>query len=124
MLPSVEADDTSRGPGNGAPASPHGRYARCVARSEPVREGRGVAGGIGAMILFGFVLLPAILVPVLFLFLTIMGMIKGTDVRASTLNLPVLFTGVALVVTTLVVLVLAGVGLIGRSLTPKKRARD
>lgn len=97
-----------------------------VAKAGPtarVEGGRGLGGTIGAMLLFGFVFLPALLVPLLFLFFTIMGMIKGTDFRASTLNLPILFTGIALIVTTLVVLLLAGAGLIGRSLTPKKRAR-
>jgi hypothetical protein len=89
-----------------------------------MREGSGVAGAIGATLLFGFVLLPALLVPLLFLFFTIMGMIKGTDFRASTLNLPVLFAGIALAVTTLIVLLLVAVGMIGRSLTPEKRSRS
>lgn len=88
-----------------------------------MREGRGVAGGIAAMLLFGFVLLPAFLAPLLYLFFTIMGMIKGTDFRASTLNLPILFIGVVLIVAALIVLLLVGAGMIGRSLTPKKRAR-
>jgi hypothetical protein len=92
-------------------------------RRDGVKEGRGVGGAVGATLLFGFVLLPALLVPLLFLLFTIMGMIKGTDFRASALNLPILFIGITLIVTTLVVMVLAGAGLIGRSLTPKKRAR-
>jgi uncharacterized protein with PQ loop repeat len=85
-------------------------------------EGSGIAAAIAAAILFGLVLLPALIAALLFLFFTIMGMIKGTDLHASTLDLPILFTGIVLIVTGLVVLLLVGVGLIGRSLTPRKRA--
>jgi hypothetical protein len=112
MVPARHPDDT-----------PGSRYPSRVTRVNPVREGRGTAGGIGAVLVFGFVFLPALLVPLLFLFFTIMGMIKGTEFRASTLNLPILFVGVVLIVTMLVVLLLAGAGTIGRSLTPKKRER-
>jgi hypothetical protein len=88
-----------------------------------MREGRGVAGAIAAVLFLGFVFLPAVLVPLVFLFLTIMGMIKGTDFRAATLNLPVVFTGIALIVAMLVVVLLAGAGRIGRSLVPAKRPK-
>ena len=86
-------------------------------------EGAGVAGAIAGTVVFGLVLLPAVLVVVLFVFFTIMGMIKGTDFRAGTLNLPILFTGLVIVTTALVVGILAGISLIGRSLTPRKRSR-
>jgi hypothetical protein len=52
-----------------------------------------------------------------------MGMIKGTDFRAATLNLPILFTGVAVTVATIVVLLLVGAGLLGRGLTPRRRGK-
>lgn len=90
-------------------------------QSRALREGSAVAGAIGAAILFGFLLLPALLAPLLFLFFTVMGMIKATSFRASTLNLPILLIGVVVVTTTLVVLLLVGVGVMGRSLTPRKR---
>jgi len=86
-------------------------------------EGAGVAGGIAGILVAGFLAIPALVVVLLFTFFTIMGMIKGTDFRAATLNLPILFTGIVIVTTTLVVLVLVGAGLIGRSLTPKRRSR-
>jgi hypothetical protein len=86
-------------------------------------EGSGLAGGIAGTILVGFVLLPGLLAPLLFLFFTVMGMIKGTDFRASTLDLPILFIGLVVIVTTLVLLLLVGVGVIGRSLTPPKRSK-
>lgn len=89
-----------------------------------MREGSATAAGVAFTILFGFLLLPGLLVLVLYLFFTIMGMIKGTDLRASTLDLPILFTGVAVVVAALVLLVFGGVTMLGRSLTPKKRRRD
>jgi hypothetical protein len=84
-------------------------------------EGSGIAGGIAGLLVIGLMLLPAVLVVLLFTFFTIMGMIKGTDFRASTLNLPVLFIGVVVITTTLVVLLLVGAGRIGRSLTPARR---
>jgi hypothetical protein len=87
-------------------------------------EGSGIAAGIAAAIVFGFVLLPALIAPLLFLLFTILGMIKGTDFRASTLDLPILFTGVVLIVTGLVVLLLVGVGIVGGSFTPGKRPKE
>jgi hypothetical protein len=86
-------------------------------------EGSGIAGAIASFVLLGVLLLPGVLVLLLFVFFTVMGMIEGTDFRASTLNVPVLLTGVAVVTTALVVAILAGAGLIGRSLTPRKRRR-
>ncbi len=86
-------------------------------------EGAGVAGGIAATLVVGFMVLPAVLVVVLFTFFTILGMVHGTDFRAATVNLPLLFTGVAVITATFVVLILVGVGLLGRSLTPRKRRR-
>jgi hypothetical protein len=88
-----------------------------------MREGAGIAGAIAVLLVVGLLMLPALVAVFLFLFFTIMGMIKGTDFRAATLDLPVLFTGIALIVATLVVLLLVGAGLIGRPLTPKKKRR-
>jgi hypothetical protein len=86
-------------------------------------EGAGIAGGIAALVLVGFVLLPALVAVLLFLFFTVMGMIKGTDFRAATLNVPILFTGIAVIVATIVVLLLVAAGLLGRGLTPKRRRK-
>jgi hypothetical protein len=88
-----------------------------------MREGTGLAGAIAGVILVGFVLMPALLAPLLFAFFTVMGMIKGTDLHASTLDLPILFVGLVIIVTTLVLLLLVGAGVIGRSLTPPKRSK-
>jgi hypothetical protein len=94
-----------------------------MAQRRSMGEGAGIAGGIAALLLFGLAFLPALVVVLLFLFLTVMGMIKGTDFRATTLNLPILFTGVAVIVAALVALLLVGAGLIGRGLTPRRRGR-
>jgi hypothetical protein len=99
-------------------------FDRAEPRSMSMPEGSGIAAAIAAAILFGFVLLPALIAPLLFLFFTVMGMIKGTDFRASTLDLPILLTGVVLIVTGLVALLLVGVGIVGRSLTPRKRSKE
>jgi hypothetical protein len=94
-----------------------------MSQRRAIGEGAGIAGAIGALLLFGLVLLPALVAVLLFLFLTIMGMIKGTDFRATTLNVPIVFAGLAAIVAAVVVLLLTGAGLIGRGLTPKKRRR-
>jgi small-conductance mechanosensitive channel len=86
-------------------------------------EGSGTAGGVAGLVLFGFVLLPALVAVLLFLFFTVMGMIKGTDFRAATLNVPILFTGVAVTVATIVVLLMVAAGVLGRRLTPKRRRK-
>jgi hypothetical protein len=86
-------------------------------------EGAGVAGGIAAIVVVGFVLLPALLVVALFTFFTILGMVHGTDFRASTVNLPILFAGIAVITAAFVVLILAGVEVLGRSLVPRRRRR-
>ena len=86
-----------------------------------VREGSGVAGGIAAALTAFFVLLPFLLVPVLYLFFTVVTMVHGTDLSASTVNVRLMLIGVAVIVAVAVTLGLVAVGVIGRSLTPAKR---
>ena len=84
-------------------------------------EGSGAAGGIAGALVAFFVFLPALLVVALYLFFTIVTMVHGTDLRATTVNVPMMVTGVAVVTAVLVTLVFVGVNLVGRSLTPSKR---
>lgn len=90
-----------------------------------MRQGGGVAIG-AAMAAFAFLLfLPFLLVVFLYLFFTIYGMTKGTDLHASTINLSLWFSGLVVVTAALVVLMAAAVSIIGKSLTPpKRRKRD
>jgi hypothetical protein len=101
--------------------------ARCcptMSQRQGMREGAGIAGGIAGMTVVFLTLLPFLLVVVLFTFFTIYGMTKGTRFEASTLNLAIWFTGVAVAVATLLLLLFGGIALIGRSLDPKKRKKD
>jgi uncharacterized membrane protein len=87
------------------------------------REGVPVAGGVAAVVAIGLVLLPGVLAFLLYLLFTIVGFVHGTDLRASTIDIPLLLAGVAVLVASLVLAIMAGVGLLGRSLTPRKARR-
>lgn len=86
-----------------------------------MREGSGVAIGIavGAFVVLAF--LPFLLVVFIWIFLSIYGATKGTAFSASTINLPLLFAGVAVITAALVVALMGAVSVIGRSLTPSRK---
>lgn len=86
-----------------------------------MRDGSGVAIGIavGAFAFLAF--LPFLLVVFLWIFLSIYGSTKGTAFSASTINLPLLFAGVAVITAALVVALMGVVSLIGRSLSPPRK---
>ncbi len=90
-----------------------------------VKEGGGIAIGIGFAVFVLLTLLPFLLVVALFTFFTIYGMTKGTDFSASTINPAVWWSGVALLVATFAVLLALAVAVAGRSLNPpRRRDRD
>ncbi len=76
---------------------------------------------IGIVTLAAFVLLPALVVPIFYLFANVYGLITGTDFSSDTMNVAVFLTGLVLIVTLLVAAAAAGVSLIGRAITPRKR---
>jgi len=86
-----------------------------------MREGSGVAIGIalGAFVFLAF--LPFLLVVFLWVFFSIYGSTKGTAFGASTINLPLLFAGVAVITGALVVALMGVVSFIGRSLNPPRK---
>lgn len=86
-----------------------------------MREGSGVAIGIAAGVLVFLALLPFVLVVFLWVFFSIYGSTKGTAFSASTVNLPLLFTGVAVITAALVVALMSVVPFIGRSLNPPRK---
>ncbi len=93
-------------------------------KGKQIPEGAPIAGGVAAVIVFGLLLLPGLLALLLYLFFTIMGMIKASGLRASSLNLPILFAGICVIVASTLLLILGGIAMLGRSLTPAKRRRD
>jgi len=89
-----------------------------------MREGSGIATGIGLAVLFYLLLLPLLLVVLLYAFFSIYAMTKGTAFGAATINLSVWFAGVAVITALLCALLMGVVWLIGRSLHPSRRRRE
>jgi len=89
-----------------------------------MREGGGIAVGIGLAVLFYLLLLPLLLAVFLYAFFGIYAMTKGTAFGAATVNLAVWFAGVAVITALLVALLMGVVSLVGRSLHPPRRRRD
>lgn len=85
-----------------------------------MRGSRGVGLAVAAALVAGLVLLPALIVAVFYAVANLQALVTGPDLSSETLNVPVLLTGLALTVATLLVAVAAGVGLIGRSLSPRR----
>jgi len=86
-----------------------------------MREGSAVAIGIAVGAFVFLALLPFLLVVFLWIFFSIYGATKGTAFSASTVNLPLLFTGVAVITAALVVALMGAVSLVGRSLNPPRK---
>ena len=89
-----------------------------------MREGGGIAVGIGLAVFFYLLLLPLLLAVFLYAFFGIYAMTKGTAFGAATINLAVWFAGVAVITALLVALLMGVVSLVGRSLHPPRRRRD
>lgn len=78
---------------------------------------------IGIVAVAALVLLPALIVPAFYLFANVYAIVTGGDFASDTTNVGVLLTGLVLTVALFLVLLGAGVALIGRALSPK-RAED
>ena len=89
-----------------------------------MREGGGIATGIGFAVFFYLLLLPLLLVVFLYAFFSIYALTKGTAFAAATINLPVWFAGVAVITAMLLALLMGVVSLVGRSLHPHRRRRE
>jgi len=89
-----------------------------------MREGGGIATGIGLALFFYLLLLPLLLAVFLYAFFGIYAMTKGTAFGAATINLAVWFSGVAVITALLHALLMGVVSLVGRSLHPPRRRRD
>jgi hypothetical protein len=89
-----------------------------------MREGGGIATGIGLAVFVYLLLLPLLLAVFLYAFFGIYAMTKGTAFGAATINIAVWFAGVAVITALLVSLLMGVVSLVGRSLHPPRRRRD
>ena len=81
----------------------------------------GLAVGIVAAAVL--VLLPALIVPTFYLFANVYALITGGDFSSDTMNVSVFLVGLALSVTLFVVLMAVLIALVGKGLTPRKRAK-
>jgi cell division protein FtsX len=81
----------------------------------------GLAVGIVATAVL--VLLPALLVPTFYLFANVYALITGEDFSSDTMNIAVFLTGLVLSVSVFVVLMGVAIALVGKGLTPRKRAK-
>lgn len=86
-----------------------------------MRGSRIVGLAVGAALVAGLVLLPALLVVGFYVFANVYALIVGPDFSAEAMNVGVLLAGLALTVALLLALLGAGLGLLGRSLSPKRR---
>jgi len=89
-----------------------------------MREGGGIATGIGLAVFLYLLLLPLLLVVFLYAFFGIYATTKGGAFGAASINLPVWFAGVAVIMALLLALLMGVVSLIGRSLLPSRRRRE
>lgn len=88
-----------------------------------MRENSGTALGIvGATVAF-FLALPAVIVVIVYLFITVYAIVKAFGVGGGSAHAVTILLGVLIIVTTLVAAHAALTQFIGRPLTPKKRRR-
>lgn len=76
---------------------------------------------IGLAVAAAFIVLPAVIVPLFYLFANVYALIVGTDFSSETLNVAVFLTGLVMTVTLLLLLLSGAVALIGRGLSPRNR---
>jgi Na+/H+ antiporter NhaC len=87
-------------------------------------ENRLLGLGIGVAVLAVLTLLPALIVPVFYLFANVYAIVIGTDFGLDTMNVGVFATGLVMTVALLLLLLAGAVALIGRGLSPKRTRED
>ncbi len=83
----------------------------------------GLGLGIGAANALLYALLPALLAVAVWGLVSVYAIVKWVGSAPERPNPVVIVTGVVLLVTLLVVLIAVAVGLVGRSMNPKRRDR-
>ncbi|HEX5951207.1 MAG TPA: hypothetical protein VFZ96_09400 [Actinomycetota bacterium] len=89
-----------------------------------MNSSRSIGLGIAAAVVAILVLMPAVVVALFYTFANVHAIVTGWDFSSDTMNVPAFVTGLVLTVATVVVLMGVVVGLIGRSLSPKRRRED
>ena len=81
----------------------------------------GLAVGIVALVVTA--LLPALIVPTYYVFANVYAIVTGSDFSSNTMNVAVFLTGLVVIVAMFVVLMGVAIALVGKGLTPRKRAK-
>lgn len=76
---------------------------------------------VAAVVTATLVLLPALTVPVFYLFANVYALITGTDFASGTLNVAVFLMGLVLTIVLILLAMAGAVALLGRPLSPKNR---
>jgi len=86
-----------------------------------VNSSRFLGLGVAAVLLVVLVLLPALAIVGFYTFANVYALITGSDFSSATLNPAVFLIGLVVTVAAIVVVMAAAVGLIGRSMSPKRQ---
>jgi hypothetical protein len=89
-----------------------------------MREGSGTAGAIAGMLLFFFVLLPAVLFLLLWVFFLVYAATKWSAFDAQHVNVPFMLTGVCVITAALATGLFGGIAWIGKALSPPRERGD
>ncbi|MFM7719111.1 MAG: hypothetical protein ACKO8G_06440 [Actinomycetota bacterium] len=89
--------------------------------SSPDPGQRPLGLGIGLATLLLLLALPWILVPAWYLFANVVAIATGRDFSSDTVSVPALLVGLVAIVTVLVLATALLAGILGRSLSPKRR---
>jgi len=84
-------------------------------------SGKPIGLAIGLAVAGAFIALPALIVPIYYLFANVYALIVGTDFSSDAMSVAVFLTGLVMAVTLPVLLISGAVALIGRGLSPKNR---
>jgi hypothetical protein len=87
-----------------------------------MKEHSGIAIAVALGVLVFFAALPAMIVLLVYLFGTVYAIVKATGVGGRSPNPATVILAVVFIVSALVTLLYCGLGLIGRSMDPKRRA--
>jgi uncharacterized membrane protein len=90
----------------------------------PSTDGKGAGIAIGGLNVVLYTILPVFLVVGIWTLISIYAIVKWIGSAPERPNPVVMVVGVALMVSLFIVLFAVAVGLVGRSLNPKKRAKD
>jgi hypothetical protein len=76
---------------------------------------------IAAIVLVVLAGMPIAVVMLFYTFANVVAIVTGSDFGSDTVNVPVLLAGLAVIVATGVLSMAAGVSLVGRTLSPKRK---